>query len=153
MPSEKLRDLLDASGKGQELKVRENPTLGVHVAGLLRRVVTSHEEIDQCIEDGTSNRTVASTKYNSESSRSHAVFELVSRRRSLLVSGHPDHLCGSCSFGTDHFSAHKVVQQKFESDEEEMQVTVSSAGGRYTVCLITLPVAFLLVVQGKDFAD
>jgi hypothetical protein len=32
--------------------------------------------VDKVIEDGTSNRTVAATKYNSESSRSHAVFEL-----------------------------------------------------------------------------
>ena len=41
----------------------------MHVAGLSTRMITSHQALDACIEDGTSHRTVASTKYNSESSR------------------------------------------------------------------------------------
>ena len=73
--NEKLRDLLDKSGT-DDLKVRESPQLGVHVAGLSRHTVTNVEAVEKVIEDGTGNRTVAATKYNSESSRSHAVFEL-----------------------------------------------------------------------------
>jgi hypothetical protein len=71
--NEKLRDLL---GGGDDLKVRENPQLGVHVAGLTKHHVATAEGVEKIIEDGTGNRTVAATKYNSESSRSHAVFEL-----------------------------------------------------------------------------
>jgi kinesin family protein 1 len=71
--NEKLRDLL---GSGDDLKVRENPELGVHVAGLTKVTLSSSDMVEKLIEDGTGNRTVAATKYNSESSRSHAVFEL-----------------------------------------------------------------------------
>jgi hypothetical protein len=48
----------------------------VHVAGLTKHHVDTADSVEKVIEDGTSNRTVAATKYNSESSRSHAVFEL-----------------------------------------------------------------------------
>ena len=34
------------------------------------------DEVEKIIDEGTGNRTVAATKYNSESSRSHAVFEI-----------------------------------------------------------------------------
>ena len=73
--NEKLRDLLDKSGT-DNLKVRESPQLGVHVAGLSRHTVTNTDAVEKVIDDGTGNRTVAATKYNSESSRSHAVFEV-----------------------------------------------------------------------------
>jgi hypothetical protein len=73
--NEKLRDLLDRKGT-DDLKVRESPQLGVHVAGLSRHTVGTSEAVEKIIEDGTGHRTVAATKYNSESSRSHAVFEL-----------------------------------------------------------------------------
>jgi hypothetical protein len=72
--NEKLKDLMSKSG--EELKVRENPELGVHVAGLTKILVKTSDDCEKLIEDGTSSRTVAATKYNSESSRSHAVFEL-----------------------------------------------------------------------------
>jgi hypothetical protein len=72
--NEKLKDLLSKSG--EDLKVRENPELGVHVAGLIKVLVKTSDDCEKLIEDGTSSRTVAATKYNSESSRSHAVFEL-----------------------------------------------------------------------------
>jgi len=73
--NEKLRDLLDGKG-ADDLKVRESPQLGVHVAGLSRHQIKTSDAVEKIIEDGTGNRTVAATKYNSESSRSHAVFEL-----------------------------------------------------------------------------
>jgi hypothetical protein len=73
--NEKIKDLLDQKGS-DDLKVRESPQLGVHVAGLSRHQVKTSDNCEKLIEDGTSNRTVAATKYNSESSRSHAVFEL-----------------------------------------------------------------------------
>jgi len=73
--NEKLRDLLDKKGS-DDLKVRESPQLGVHVAGLSRHKLKGAPTVEKLIDDGTNNRTVAATKYNSESSRSHAVFEL-----------------------------------------------------------------------------
>lgn len=70
-----MRDLLSTKSD-EELKVRESPQLGVHVAGLTRHVVHDADAVERIIENGTGNRTVAATKYNSESSRSHAVFEM-----------------------------------------------------------------------------
>ena len=57
-------------------QVRESPQLGVHVSGLSRHATKTSADCETMIENGTGNRTVAATKYNSESSRSHAVFEL-----------------------------------------------------------------------------
>jgi hypothetical protein len=39
-------------------------------------VLKTADGVEKIIDDGTGNRTVAATKYNSESSRSHAVFEM-----------------------------------------------------------------------------
>jgi kinesin family protein 1 len=73
--NEQIKDLMDKNNT-ETLKVRESPQLGVHVAGLSRHHVKTSDDCEKLIENGTGNRTVAATKYNSESSRSHAVFEL-----------------------------------------------------------------------------
>eukprot|EP00615_Pteridomonas_danica_P012376 CAMPEP_0114352738 /NCGR_PEP_ID=MMETSP0101-20121206/18157_1 /TAXON_ID=38822 ORGANISM="Pteridomonas danica, Strain PT" /NCGR_SAMPLE_ID=MMETSP0101 /ASSEMBLY_ACC=CAM_ASM_000211 /LENGTH=606 /DNA_ID=CAMNT_0001493261 /DNA_START=371 /DNA_END=2188 /DNA_ORIENTATION=- len=75
--NEKLRDLLsDGTNNENYLKIRENVQLGVHVEGLNKEVVESSEETLAVIDHGFKQRTTAATLYNSESSRSHAVFEI-----------------------------------------------------------------------------
>ena len=84
--NEKLRNLLKKAvkkgggggggGGSEELKVRESRELGVHVAGLTREAVHDEDEAKALLEQGTTNRTTASTLYNAESSRSHSVFEI-----------------------------------------------------------------------------
>ena len=56
------------------MKVREHKTLGPYVEGLSKLAATNAETIEEYIEHGTKCRTVAATKMNAESSRSHAVF-------------------------------------------------------------------------------
>ena len=73
--NEKIRDLL-GDGSGGELRLREHPALGVHVAGLTKVAVASEDETLDTIEEGTRQRTTAATLFNTESSRSHSVFEV-----------------------------------------------------------------------------
>lgn len=58
------------------LQVRESPEVGVFVEGLSRHKVTTASDVEMLIFSGTQYRTIAATKFNRESSRSHAVFEL-----------------------------------------------------------------------------
>lgn len=59
-----------------DLKIKESPTRGIYVDGLSEECVTFAEELFEIIEDGNSNRRIASTQMNSESSRSHSLFIL-----------------------------------------------------------------------------
>ncbi|XP_027381049.1 kinesin-like protein KIF13A isoform X2 [Bos indicus x Bos taurus] len=75
--NEKVRDLLDPKGSRQSLKVREHKVLGPYVDGLSQLAVTSFEDIESLMSEGNKSRTVAATNMNEESSRSHAVFNIV----------------------------------------------------------------------------
>jgi kinesin family member 1 len=71
-----ISDLLVDPSRAHALHVRESPEVGVFVEGLSRHRVGSAHDVESLIASGTKYRTIASTKYNRESSRSHAVFEI-----------------------------------------------------------------------------
>ncbi|CBY07661.1 unnamed protein product [Oikopleura dioica] len=72
--NEQVRDLLCKTNPKGGLPVRENPKLGLFYVGDLKKVaVGSYAEIERRIEEGNSNRTVASTQMNATSSRAHTV--------------------------------------------------------------------------------
>uniref|UniRef100_A0A7M5U6V4 Kinesin-like protein 6 n=2 Tax=Clytia hemisphaerica TaxID=252671 RepID=A0A7M5U6V4_9CNID len=76
--NEQVRDLLNPSTlkiKGG-MKVRQNPKTGFYVDGLLLLPVGSYKDINAKIEQGTKNRTVASTNMNATSSRAHTIVAL-----------------------------------------------------------------------------
>ncbi|XP_017282022.1 kinesin-like protein KIF13A isoform X3 [Kryptolebias marmoratus] len=75
--NEKVRDLLDPKGSRQSLKVREHKVLGPYVDGLSQLAVTNFEDIEVLMSEGNKSRTVAATNMNEESSRSHAVFNII----------------------------------------------------------------------------
>ncbi|KPP70628.1 kinesin-like protein KIF13B-like [Scleropages formosus] len=75
--NEKVRDLLDPKGSRQALRVREHNVLGPYVDGLSRLAVTSYKDIESLMSEGNKSRTVAATNMNEESSRSHAVFNII----------------------------------------------------------------------------
>jgi len=71
--NEKLRDLLSKDKKkASSLKIRSPPT-GTYVENLHEDKVVSYEDIEACVDRGTTNRTVASTNMNATSSRAHTV--------------------------------------------------------------------------------
>uniref|UniRef100_A0A8B9MP09 Kinesin family member 13A n=1 Tax=Accipiter nisus TaxID=211598 RepID=A0A8B9MP09_9AVES len=82
--NEKVRDLLDPKGSRQSLKVREHKVLGPYVDGLSQLAVTNFEDIESLMSEGNKSRTVAATNMNEESSRSHAVFNIIVSKVSLV---------------------------------------------------------------------
>ncbi|XP_044059636.1 kinesin-like protein KIF13B isoform X5 [Siniperca chuatsi] len=75
--NEKVRDLLDPKGGRQTLRVREHKVLGPYVDGLSRLAVASYKDVESLMSEGNKSRTVAATNMNEESSRSHAVFNII----------------------------------------------------------------------------
>lgn len=79
--NEHVRDLLvPPAPPGQPpyyLKIRESPTEGPYVKDLTEVPVRSINEILRYMRMGDASRTVASTKMNDTSSRSHAVFTIM----------------------------------------------------------------------------
>lgn len=77
--NENVRDLLQKVPKGQKpnyLDLREGES-GVYVDGIQWFEVNSVKEIDDLMDKGFGNRTVAETKMNAESSRSHSIFTII----------------------------------------------------------------------------
>lgn len=79
--NEKIKDLLDP--RKTDLKIHENKQLGVHVGGMTESYVGNEEEVYQIIKVGNENRSIAATKMNAESSRSHSVFILQVEQKNL----------------------------------------------------------------------
>eukprot|EP00741_Cyanophora_paradoxa_P014023 tig00020725_g13536.t1 len=71
--NEKVKDLLNPPGG---LNVRQDKVRGVYVENLTPVPCNSYREIEQQMENGTTNRTVASTNMNATSSRAHTVFTI-----------------------------------------------------------------------------
>jgi hypothetical protein len=66
----KVNDLLCKDGQKGGLQVRQHPSQGYFYAQNLKKIpVGSYKEIESRIDEGTANRTVASTNMNATSSR------------------------------------------------------------------------------------
>ena len=72
--NEVIKDLLNPSDT--HLKIREHPDMGIYVEGLAEIKASSPEDIQKFIEQGNKVRTVAETKMNARSSRSHSCFTI-----------------------------------------------------------------------------
>jgi kinesin family protein C2/C3 len=72
--NEKLFDLLTAD-RSNTLDIHSGPQ-GTYVGGLIERVVRTPQDVEDVIEMGNKNRTVASTMMNTDSSRSHLLLQL-----------------------------------------------------------------------------
>ncbi|XP_063722151.1 kinesin-like protein KIF28 [Symsagittifera roscoffensis] len=71
--NEQVRDLLTKNSPKGGLAVRQHPSMGFYVDNLKKVPVGSYKEIEARMEEGTKNRTVASTNMNATSSRAHTV--------------------------------------------------------------------------------
>ena len=68
---ENIQDLLV---RGPKLKIKENKSKGIFIDGLSEIYVVCEEEILNAIAIGEKNRSIACTKMNQQSSRSHQIF-------------------------------------------------------------------------------
>ncbi|NXW54531.1 KIF2C protein, partial [Eurystomus gularis] len=78
----KVFDLLNKKAK---LRVLEDGKQQVQVVGLQERQVSSAEDVIRMIEMGSACRTSGQTFANASSSRSHACFQIILRRRGKLL--------------------------------------------------------------------
>eukprot|EP00054_Salpingoeca_dolichothecata_P027107 m.197133 g.197133 ORF g.197133 m.197133 type:complete len:1089 (-) comp25865_c0_seq2:49-3315(-) len=72
---ERVRDLLNPSNH-RKLKVREHSSTGPYVEDLTSHAVSNYAMVEQLMNEGNKMRTVAATKMNDVSSRSHAIFQI-----------------------------------------------------------------------------
>lgn len=75
---EQLRDLLVAN-PAADLEIKEDPMGGIYVKDLTQRRVQTAAEMIAVTTEGQQRRTVAATKMNAESSRSHSMLQLTLR--------------------------------------------------------------------------
>ena len=71
---EKICDLLDA--KKTNLQVKDSPERGIYVMGATEVFVSGPEEMFDVMRAGQVNRSVAATRMNATSSRSHSIFQV-----------------------------------------------------------------------------
>jgi len=84
--NEKIQDLLIPSEKRSPvgLKIRENAELGIYVEDLTKYAVGCYEDIEAKVEEGTRNRSIASTQMNATSSRAHTIIDLVFKQKEIM---------------------------------------------------------------------
>nr|XP_048291420.1 chromosome-associated kinesin KIF4-like [Myodes glareolus] len=79
--NEEIVDLLCPSHEKTQINIREDPKEGIKLVGLSEKTVLVASDTVDCLEQGNSSRTVASTAMNSQSSRSHAIFTISIEQR------------------------------------------------------------------------
>ncbi|KAJ6134294.1 hypothetical protein N7523_000616 [Penicillium sp. IBT 18751x] len=93
--NEKIHDLLSASANGtsavvpqqEEIKLREDSKRGVYATPLKEEIVQSPTQLLRVIARGDHARRTSSTQFNSRSSRSHAVVQIVVESRERVPAG------------------------------------------------------------------
>lgn len=94
--NEKIHDLLSPavsgnSGPGspqaEEIKLREDSKRGVYASPLKEEIVQSPTQLLRVIARGDHSRRTRSTQYNAQSSRSHAVVQIVVESRERMAVG------------------------------------------------------------------
>ena len=86
--NEKIHDLLDSrelggtgleswcAGQKTNLQIKEDRLRGIFVQGLTEVVVQTPQEMKAVMQTGSTNRTIAATRMNERSSRSHSLFQV-----------------------------------------------------------------------------
>ena len=75
--NEEVLDLLCNPKSKVKCELKEDAQKGVFIKNLTDVVVESKEDLENMLNKGLGNRTVASTLMNSESSRSHSIFTII----------------------------------------------------------------------------
>lgn len=114
--NERIRDLFVAfSQQGEKraagLRLRDSPSQGVVVEGLLSAPVSSYAQVERLMAQGTRNRTIAATNMNETSSRAHTIFmvKLTQTRVSREVGGGNQGETGGEIRATDRTSVINLV--------------------------------------------
>ena len=74
--NEEIHDLLSTNPNPTKSLIIREKEGSIGIDGVSEILVNNAEDMFNCLEKGTLGRSVASTKMNSESSRSHAIFSI-----------------------------------------------------------------------------
>ncbi|NXX97641.1 KI21B protein, partial [Centropus bengalensis] len=80
--NEEILDLFDSSRdpdarhRKSNIKIHEDANGSIYTTGVTSRLISSQDELIQCLKQGALSRTTASTQMNVQSSRSHAIFTI-----------------------------------------------------------------------------
>ncbi|ESO97247.1 hypothetical protein LOTGIDRAFT_114997 [Lottia gigantea] len=80
--NEKVQDLLEPASI--DLPIREDGDRNIFVAGLAEKKISSFDDFKNYFGPATNNRTVAATKLNDRSSRSHSIVMLKIKKSALM---------------------------------------------------------------------
>jgi kinesin family protein 18/19 len=75
--NEVIRDLLLPNAKDTYLDLRDDPEKGVVISGVTEFLVTQPDEVMNLLTIGNKRRTTEATMANAESSRSHAICQIM----------------------------------------------------------------------------
>uniref|UniRef100_A0A8B9MD16 Kinesin-like protein KIF21B n=1 Tax=Accipiter nisus TaxID=211598 RepID=A0A8B9MD16_9AVES len=97
----------DARHRKSNIKIHEDASGSIYTTGVTSRLISSQDELIQCLKQGALSRTTASTQMNVQSSRSHAIFtiHLCQMRvcnRSELVNGEVNSLLDGAQPTTEY---------------------------------------------------
>ncbi|NWI92977.1 KI21B protein, partial [Pitta sordida] len=80
--NEEILDLFDSARdpdtrhRKSNIKIHEDANGSIYTTGVTSRLISSQDELIQCLKQGALSRTTASTQMNVQSSRSHAIFTI-----------------------------------------------------------------------------
>ncbi|XP_062507660.1 uncharacterized protein LOC134184072 isoform X2 [Corticium candelabrum] len=135
--NEKISDLIDPTRK--DLRIREDAEGSVYVENLSEHVVRSLSDVRQLMKKGGTSRTTDSTRLNTVSSRSHAVFTIVVEHSTTTSSGSTLVTVGKLKLvdlaGSERFEA----DAKYKHQEETKNINLSLYMFGKVVLALTTP--------------
>ncbi|KAG7477784.1 hypothetical protein MATL_G00073150 [Megalops atlanticus] len=117
--NEEILDLFDSSrdpdfrGRKSNIKIHEDASGTIYTTGVTSRLVSSEEELLQCLKLGALSRTTASTQMNAQSSRSHAIFTI--HLCQMRVCQQPDPLIQDGTEQMNGVSGGPISQPEYET--------------------------------------
>ncbi|XP_048879697.1 kinesin-like protein KIF21B isoform X1 [Brienomyrus brachyistius] len=103
----------DARGRKSNIRIHEDANGGIYTTGVTSQLVTSEEELLQCLKLGALSRTTASTQMNAQSSRSHAIFTIHLCQMRLCQSNQL--MNGDMSEELEDVSQRSITQPEYET--------------------------------------
>ena len=95
--NEVIRDLLLPNSKETYLDLRDDPEKGVCIAGVTEHIVSEPHEVMNMLTIGNRRRSTEATMANAESSRSHAICQIMLLTKDRLKNTEEEHLQGKLS--------------------------------------------------------
>nr|XP_025036847.1 kinesin-like protein KIF21B [Pelodiscus sinensis] len=100
----------DARHRKSNIKIHEDASGSIYTTGVTSRLISSQDELIQCLKQGALSRTTASTQMNVQSSRSHAIFTI--HLCQMRVCAQPDLVTGLPE-GSQTSSEYETLTAKF----------------------------------------